>query len=40
VSILLQTLAMIIWKPNVKSFPPAADRPVLHRRAVITPTQI
>ena len=41
VSILLQTLAMIIWKPNYKAFPtllPAA--PIDLGGAVITPTQI
>jgi branched-chain amino acid transport system permease protein len=40
-SILLQTLAMIIWKPNYKSYPtllPAA--PIDIGGAVITPTQI
>jgi branched-chain amino acid transport system permease protein len=32
-SILLQTLAMIIWKPNYQAVSdPAAERPVLHRR--------
>ena len=40
-SMLLQTLAMIIWKPNYKSYPtlmPSA--PFLIGEAVITPTQI
>src|SRR3954467_4936250 len=40
-SILLQTLAMIIWKPNYKSYPtllPAT--PIDIGGAVITPTQI
>ncbi len=40
-SILLQTLAMIIWKPNYKPFPtllPAA--PINIGGAVITPTQV
>ena len=32
-SLLLQTLAMIIWKPNYKSYPdPAAERAVPRRR--------
>jgi branched-chain amino acid transport system permease protein len=32
-SLLLQTLAMIIWKPNPKPYPiAAAERPHLHRR--------
>ena len=41
VSILLQTLAMIIWKPNYKAFPTLlpAD-PIDLGGAVITPTQI
>ena len=41
VSILLQTLAMIIWKPNYKAFPTLlpAD-PIDLGCAVITPTQI
>ncbi len=41
VSILLQTLAMIIWKPNYKAFPTllSAD-PIDLGGAVITPTQI
>ena len=41
VSILLQTLAMIIWKPNYKAFPTLlpAD-PIDIGGAVITPTQI
>ena len=31
-SLLLQTLAMIIWQPSTKPYPhPAAQRPVLHR---------
>jgi branched-chain amino acid transport system permease protein len=41
VSILLQTLAMIIWKPNYKAYPtllPSA--PLAIGGAVITPTQI
>jgi branched-chain amino acid transport system permease protein len=40
-SILLQTLAMIIWKPNYKAFPTLlpAD-PIDMGGAVITPTQI
>ena len=40
-SILLQTLAMVIWKPNYKSFPtllPSDPLPV--GGAVITPTQV
>jgi branched-chain amino acid transport system permease protein len=40
-SILLQTLAMIIWKPNYKSFPallPSTPIPV--GGALITPTQV
>jgi branched-chain amino acid transport system permease protein len=40
-SILLQTLAMVIWKPNYKSFPtllPSDPLPI--GGAVITPTQI
>jgi branched-chain amino acid transport system permease protein len=40
-SLLLQTLAMIIWKPNYKSFPillPSEPLPILG--AVINPTQI
>ncbi|MDP1968171.1 MAG: branched-chain amino acid ABC transporter permease [Burkholderiaceae bacterium] len=42
VSILLQTLAMIIWKPNYKSYPtllPSAPIELVGN-AVITPTQI
>jgi len=41
ISILLQTLAMIIWKPNYKAFPTLlpAD-PIDMGGAVITPTQI
>jgi branched-chain amino acid transport system permease protein len=39
-SILLQTLAMIIWKPNYKPSRLLPTDAVLHRRAVITPTQI
>ena len=41
VSILLQTLAMIVWKPNYKPFPallPTA--PIEIGEAVITPTQV
>jgi branched-chain amino acid transport system permease protein len=41
VSILLQTLAMVIWKPNYKAFPtllPSDPLPI--GGAVITPTQI
>ncbi|MBS0401838.1 MAG: branched-chain amino acid ABC transporter permease [Proteobacteria bacterium] len=40
-SILLQALAMMIWKPNVKSFPSMLPTdPYLIGDAVITPTQI
>ena len=40
-SILLQTLAMVIWKPNYKSFPTLLPSdPVPLAGAVITPTQI
>jgi len=40
-SILLQTLAMIIWKPNYKSFPTLLPSdPIDLGGAVITPTQI
>ena len=40
-SILLQTLAMIIWKPNYKSFPTLlSGDPYEIAGAVITPTQI
>jgi branched-chain amino acid transport system permease protein len=40
-SILLQTLAMIIWKPNYKSYPALLPTTPLHLGgAVITPTQI
>jgi branched-chain amino acid transport system permease protein len=40
-SILLQTLAMIIWKPNYKSYPALLPTTPLHiGGAVITPTQI
>ncbi len=40
-SILLQTLAMIIWKPNYKPFPTLLpSKPFLIGGAVITPTQI
>ena len=41
VSILLQTLAMIIWKPNYKAFPTLlSSTPYEIGTAVITPTQI
>jgi branched-chain amino acid transport system permease protein len=41
VSILLQTLAMIIWKPNYKAYPTLLpSTPVNVGGAVITPTQI
>ena len=41
VSILLQALAMMIWKPNVKSFPSMLPtEPYFIGEAVITPTQI
>jgi len=41
VSILLQTLAMVIWKPNYKSFPTLLPSdPIPVAGAVITPTQI
>jgi branched-chain amino acid transport system permease protein len=41
VSILLQTLAMIIFKPNYKSFPnPMPSAPMNILGAVITPTQV
>ena len=40
-SILLQTLAMIIWKPNYKAYPTLlSSTPVNIGGAVITPTQI
>jgi len=40
-SILLQTLAMIIWKPNYKSYPTLLpDTPIALGGASITPTQI
>lgn len=40
-SILLQTLAMIIWKPNYKSFPTLLpSTPINVGGAVITPTQL
>ncbi len=40
-SILLQALAMMIWKPNVKSFPSLLPTdPYFLGEAVITPTQI
>jgi branched-chain amino acid transport system permease protein len=40
-SILLQTLAMIIWKPNYKPFPTLLPRdPFFIGEAVITPTQV
>jgi len=41
VSILLQTLAMIIWKPNYKPYPTLLpSQPIDLAGAVITPTQI
>lgn len=41
ISILLQTLAMVIWKPNYKSFPTLLPSdPIPIGGAVITPTQI
>jgi branched-chain amino acid transport system permease protein len=40
-SILLQTIAMIVWKPNYKSFPTLLpSTPIAIGEAVITPTQI
>ncbi|MBN9412079.1 MAG: branched-chain amino acid ABC transporter permease [Burkholderiales bacterium] len=40
-SILLQTLAMIIWKPNYKAYPTLLSSDVYHiSGAVISPTQI
>ena len=40
-SILLQTLAMIIWKPNYKAYPMLlSSTPISLGEAVITPTQI
>src|SRR3954468_14775681 len=40
-SILLQTLAMIIWKPNYKPYPTLLARaPIEIGGAVITPTQV
>jgi branched-chain amino acid transport system permease protein len=40
-SILLQTLAMIIWKPNYKSYPTLlSTTPINIAGAVITPTQV
>ena len=40
-SILLQTLAMIIWKPNFKSYPTLLPSEPFHiLGAVITPTQV
>jgi branched-chain amino acid transport system permease protein len=40
-SILLQTLAMIIWKPNFKSYPTLLpNTPIDIAGAVITPTQV
>jgi len=40
-SILLQTLAMIIWKPNYKSFPALLpSEPIPLAGATITPTQV
>ena len=40
-SILLQTLAMIIWKPNYKPFPPLLPSiPIEIGPAVITPIQV
>jgi branched-chain amino acid transport system permease protein len=40
-SILLQTLAMIIWKPNYKSYPTLLPTtPINIAGAVITPTQV
>ncbi len=40
-SILLQTLAMIIWKPNYKAYPTLLSQEVYHvGGAVISPTQI
>lgn len=41
VSILLQTLAMIIWKPNYKAYPTLLPSdPIFIGEAVISPTQI
>ena len=41
VSILLQSLAMIIWKPNYKSYPTLLpNAPIDFAGAVITPTQV
>jgi len=40
-SILLQTLAMIVWKPNYKSYAtPFSSTPIELFGAVITPTQV
>jgi branched-chain amino acid transport system permease protein len=40
-SILLQTLAMIVWKPNYKAFPPLLPtNPIELGETVITPTQL
>jgi branched-chain amino acid transport system permease protein len=40
-SILLQTLAMIVWKPNYKPFPTLlSTTPIAIGEAVITPTQL
>jgi branched-chain amino acid transport system permease protein len=40
-SILLQTLAMIIWKPNYKSYPTLlSTTPIEVAGAVISPTQV
>jgi branched-chain amino acid transport system permease protein len=41
VSILLQSLAMIVWKPNYKPFPTLLpSEPIALGEAVITPTQL
>ena len=40
-SILLQTLAMIIWKPNYKAYPTLlSSEPIFIGEAVISPTQV
>ncbi|MDI9336563.1 MAG: branched-chain amino acid ABC transporter permease [Gammaproteobacteria bacterium] len=40
-SILLQTLAMIIWKPNYKPYPNLLEgKPILVGNAILTPTQL
>ena len=40
-SLMLQTLAMIIWKPNYKSYPTLlSNTPIEIGGAVISPTQV